>query len=39
MNIRTENMILRCWIHEEHPEIWNLFEDLLMEGYFEEVEE
>jgi hypothetical protein len=39
MNIHREAWILRNWIMMEHGELWDLFEDLLCEGYFEEVEE
>ena len=39
MNIHRENMILRYYIMEEHGDLWDKFEDLLLEGYFEEAEE
>jgi hypothetical protein len=39
MNINIENMILRHWIMIEHGELWDKFEDLLIEGYFEVLKE
>jgi len=38
MSINQENMLLRHWIQLEHSDLWDLFEDLIKNKYFEGVD-
>ncbi len=35
LTIAKEAMLMRNWIMAEYPDLWDKFEDLLSEGYFD----